>query len=119
MAVERDFELLDDYLANRLGQEERTTFEEKLKGDSELKNEYDLQQRFIEGIKKARVAELKSMMNSIPVPAAPSTVGAAAGKVAVWVVFIGIIGTGLYFYFNNDETATPAKEIANDSITSD
>jgi hypothetical protein len=119
MALERDFELLDDYLANRLGQEERSAFEEKLKADSELRNELDLQQQFIEGIKKARVAELKSLMNNIPVPAASPSVGAAAGKVAAGVVLIGLIGTGLYFYLDTEPVTNTSKEVAHDSIGPD
>jgi hypothetical protein len=116
MAVKRDFDLLDDYLANRLGQEDKSAFEQRLKSDTELRNEYDLQQQFIEGIKKARVAELKSMMNNIPVPAAPSTVSAVAGKVAIWVVLIGMIGTGLYFYFDKGQTTTPVDQTSDKII---
>lgn len=106
MAAEHDFELLDDYLANRLGEQEKSAFEEKLDKDPELKRELELQQQFINGIKKARVAELKAMMNKIPVPAAPSTGAAIGGKIAVWAVVAAVVGTALYLYFDKDQVAT-------------
>jgi hypothetical protein len=109
MAAERDLEMLDDYLANRLGEQERSAFEQKLNSDPELKGEYNLQQEFINGIKKARVAELKTMMNQIPVPSATTSATAVGAKAAMWVVVAGIIATGLYLYLKEDtNTALPS-----------
>jgi hypothetical protein len=102
MAAERDLEMLDDYLANRLGEQERSAFEQKLKSDPELKNEYNLQQEFINGIKKARATELKAMMNQIPVPSATTSATAVGAKAGMWVVVAGIIATGLYLYLSED-----------------
>jgi hypothetical protein len=109
MAAERDFELLDDYLANRLNPTERSEFEQKLNTDSLLKNEFDLQQRMVSSIKTARVAELKSMLNNIPVPPmhTPATV---ATKVALWTVMTALTGTGLYFYLNQSQEKSPVTE---------
>src|SRR5687768_16764423 len=98
MAAERDFEMLDDYLANRLGEQEKSAFEQKLNTDPDLKSEYELQQQLINGIKKARVAELKAMMGKIPVPAGSSTGTAIGAKIALWAAVVGVVGTGLYFY---------------------
>src|SRR5687767_11416583 len=112
MAAERDFELLDDYLANRLGEKEKSAFEQKLNTDVDLKREFELQQQFINGIKKARVAELKAMMNKIPVPAGTSTGTAIGAKIALWAVVVGVIGTSLYLYFDKDEiTVLPADSV--------
>lgn len=111
MAAEKDLELLDDYLANKLGVEERSAFEQKLNTDPNLKSEFELQQEFIQGIKKARMSELKSMLNNVPVPAAPTSGVAVGAKIAMWVVAIGVIGTGLYFYFDDEKQDLPASEI--------
>src|SRR5881392_2908175 len=102
MAAERDLELLDDYLSNRLDAQEKARFENKLTQDPGLKSELELQQQFVDGIKKARTAELKSMLNNIPVP--PSATGTAAGaKIAAAVIAVAIVGTSLYFYFDKDQ----------------
>ena len=110
MAVERDLELLDDYLANRLDENARAAFEQKLNTDFDLKHEYELQQQFIEGIKKARIAQLKSMMNNVPVPSLQPNATALAGKVVLWSVVIGIVGTGLYYYLNQDQGKEKTQE---------
>jgi hypothetical protein len=101
--AERDLELLDDYLANRLDASERSAFEQKLNTDPALKSEYILQEQFVNGIKKARVAELKAMMNNVPVPSLQNNAGAMAGKVVLWTVLVGLVGSGLYLYFNRQD----------------
>lgn len=111
MAAEKDLELLDNYLAHKLGAEERSAFEQKLNTDPDLKSEFELQQQFINGIKKARMGELKTMLNNIPVPAAPTSGAAVGAKVAMWAVAVGVIGTGLYFYFDDEKQLSPASEI--------
>lgn len=109
MAVEKDFELLDDYLSNRLRGQDKTVFEQKLKGDLELKAEHQFQQKLVEGIRNARVSELKSMLNNTAVP----TVGgdtALFTKVAIGVVILGFIGAGSYIYLNQNEPTLPVIE---------
>jgi hypothetical protein len=112
MATERDFELLDDYLTNRLDAGERSAFEQKIESDPDLKNEYKLQQRLIDGIQKARMAELKGMLNGIPVPPAGTGV-TAIGKLAIGTFVVGAVATGIYFYMNQAEETKPVTEIQN------
>lgn len=109
MAAERDLELLDDYLSNRLDPQSRSAFEQKLETDPSLRSEYDLQKQFVRGIQNARAAELKSFMNSIPVPAA-TTGGTIAAKVIASTLIVGAIGTGLYFVLTPEER-TPSKPV--------
>jgi hypothetical protein len=113
MAAERDLELLDDYLANRLDEKRKSDFEQKLNTDPDLKSELELQQQFIKGIKAARIAELKSMLSNVPVPAIQTGGTVAAGKIAVWTLFIGLIGTGIYFYVDQKDN----KEIQSETKT--
>jgi hypothetical protein len=121
MAAERDLELLDDYLGNRMDEPSRAAFEQKINANQELRGELEIQQQMISGIKKARIAELKGMLNNIPVPAGQTTGVAVGTKVALWVAVAGLIATGIYLYVDNDsteivvpntETITPESEDA-------
>ena len=97
MAEERDLELLDDYLANRMSDNDRSAFEQKIKADPNLHQEYVLQKRLIQGIKDARAAQLKSMLNQVPVPShGPGN--AIASKVIIGtVVTLMIVGAAYWF----------------------
>jgi hypothetical protein len=83
MALEQDLELLDNYLANRLSEQERVEFEKKVEADPELKKEISFQQSLVEGIRNARAAELKTMFNTIPVA--------------------GLFASGIYYLISHDE----------------
>ncbi len=106
MAVERDFELLDDYLANRLSAEDATAFEKQLQAEPQLARELNIQKSITEGIRQARAAELKAMLNNVPVP--PVQGGQSLlTKVATWAVVAGLVATSVYLYLSQDEeTAT-------------
>jgi hypothetical protein len=107
MALEKDFELLDDYLAGRMDATERQAFQNKLNADPQLKGEFELQQQLVEGVKKARVLELKSMMNNIPVPALHGTETATViSKIALWTVVAGLVATGVFLYVKSDDNKT-------------
>ena len=56
MALEKDFELLDEYLRNKLSAADKAAFEQKLQGDADLQREHKLQQKIAEGLRKARTA---------------------------------------------------------------
>lgn len=103
MASEKDFELLDQYVGNRLNAEEKASFEKKLETDAELKKEVKLQQQIVEGVRKQRTLELKKMLNDIPLSSIPSEGPSLLTQVGLWVVVAGFVGTGLYFYFNQEK----------------
>ncbi|MDH5251225.1 MAG: hypothetical protein OEW40_19680 [Cyclobacteriaceae bacterium] len=102
MASEKDFELLDEYIGNRLNAQDKISFEQKLAVDTELKREFLLQQKIIAGIRQARVAELKQMLNNIPLSSIPNNGTSMLTQIGIWVAAAGIVGTGLYFYFKPD-----------------
>jgi hypothetical protein len=110
MAAERDFELLDDYLANRLDEKARAAFEQKLAIDPNLKSEFELQQEFVKGIKKVRAAEIKAMLNTVPVPAIPAQGTALTIKVAILTAVVGIVGTGLFLYLKQPDKTIETPE---------
>lgn len=108
MASERDLELLDDYISNRLGGAEKTAFEERLQQDPDLKAEYTIQQQIAAGIRQARAAELKQMLNSIPVPPVSGT-GLSAAKIA-GLAIVALLGLTLIYYVTRQTPeAIPAK----------
>lgn len=96
--------MLDDYLANRLDEQQKSAFEQKLNSDSALRNEYQVQQQLITSIKKMRAAELKAMMSNIPVPSGASTGTTIGTKIALWTGVAAIIATGVYFYLSDEQT---------------
>lgn len=109
MADERDLELLDDYLTNQMSDQDRSAFEQKLKADPDLQHEYALQKRLIQGIKDARVAELKSMLNNVAVPTGGA--GNALGtKVLLGTLATIIIAGAAYWFLKQDQIAVPATE---------
>jgi hypothetical protein len=110
MATERDFELLDDYIANRLKGSGRSAFENKLQADPDLQNEFSIQQNLVEGIKKARAAELKAMLQNVPVPSVPHGGSMSLGvKAALTTLVAAIVATGIYFYFQEKPSIEQAK----------
>src|SRR5690606_17635172 len=102
MATERDLELLDDYLSNRLKGPERIEFERRLETDASLQSELALQRELIEGIRAARVAELKTMLNQLPVP--PASGGSIAAKFAAWALAVAVVGLGGYYLWQRSTT---------------
>jgi hypothetical protein len=116
MAAERYFELVDDYLTNRLSAADAAEFEKQVQADPQLAQELTIQQELVGGLKKARAAELKAMLNNVPV--SPVQGGSSAlVKVGTSVVVAGLIATGLYFYFAQDEEGDAAKTIAEQPVT--
>ncbi|HEU5291784.1 MAG TPA: hypothetical protein VFU05_14140 [Cyclobacteriaceae bacterium] len=112
MALEKDLELLDDYLSNRLSGEERSTFEKRLENDPQLKQELKTQQDFVQGIRNARISELKSMLNNIPVAPASGGQTGMLVKAGSWVAITGLVVTAAFFYFSKDDATETVQEPA-------
>ena len=115
-----NFDLIDDYLANRLSGDEIKTFEGDMIGDPTLRSEVERQRIIIEGIRKARIGELKSMLNQVPIEGGAVLGNWSAMKVAATIGVAAIIGTGIYFYLNSSTPSipvTPSVEIPSDSIS--
>jgi hypothetical protein len=106
MTSEKDLELLDQYVGNRMSAHDKAVFEKKLAADKELHTEYRLQQKIVEGVRKARATELKKMLNDIPVANLPTDGTPLLTQVGIWVIVAGLVGTGAYFYFAEDGTST-------------
>lgn len=109
MALERDLELLDRYIANGLKGEEKAAFEQQLNADPELSREYSSQQSIAEGIRHARRVQLKAMLNNIPVPA-PTGGEAVLAKTLAGLLVAGAIGAGVYLYLKPGKETTTAQQ---------
>lgn len=113
MASEKDLELLDQYVSNRLAPQDKTAFEKKLESDTPLKNEFTIQKKVVEKLREARVKELKTMFNNVPASALETGGSSVASQVVLWVAVVGALGGGLYLYLNNQDTVEPeTKSIA-------
>ena len=111
-----NFELIDDYLTNRLGEGEKATFEQRLESDPALQADVELQKHILDGVKKARAIELKTMLNNVPVGGGFSS-GLSAGKIAAGIVAAGIVATSLYFYLKPAGTPTSKPAIISKNQT--
>jgi len=98
-----NFEHIDDYLANRLGQADKQAFEQQLEGNPELREEVEFQRQLIEGVRRARALEIKGMLNNVPVGGA----GWSGGQIAAAVISAGVVVTSLYFFLNADTPTAP------------
>lgn len=128
-----NFEHIDDYLTNRLAPAEKANFERQLETDGALRADVEFQKLTIEAIKQARVAQLKSMLNNVPIGGSGFSTGLTTAKIAGGVISIALIGGLTYFYLqghskNNEikpidiatqETTKPVNPVstASDSIT--
>jgi hypothetical protein len=102
--TEQQFEMMDDYLSNRLSADDKSAFEQQVQADPQLAQELDIQKNLVEGIRQARAVELKSMLNNVPV--SPINGGSSMlMKVGTWAVVAGLVVTGIYFYSTNNEEA--------------
>ena len=111
MALEKDFELLDEYLRNKLSAADKAAFEQKLQGDADLQREHKLQQKIAEGLRKARTAELKNMLNNIPVSSVHGSEISIGVKTLISLTVAGLVATGIYLYLDKEETEAPAQQI--------
>jgi len=106
-----NFELIEKYLAGQLHGPEKDAFESQLQTDTSLQSDVALQQQIIEGIKRARITELKTMLSQVPVAGLMQT-GVSAIKIITGAVTAGAIITGAIFYFKPvpKETVAPIVE---------
>ncbi|UII20966.1 hypothetical protein [Fulvivirga ligni] len=126
-------EQIDAYFGNEMTDAEMLNFENSVHNDPSLKKEFEFQQEIVNSLREARKAELKAMLNAVPVSGGMSTGSSLSlGKVVSMVAAVAILGTSVYFIADSDKgvqqekaiTPTikqepvlePAKEVATSSI---
>jgi hypothetical protein len=95
------FELIDDYLTNRLTGDEKIAFEKQVEADPSLKTDLQLQKVILESVKKARAAELKTMLQNVPVGGSTGIAQFSVMKMAAGIIGAGLLIAALSYYFNN------------------
>jgi hypothetical protein len=111
-----NFELIEKYATGQLQGPEKEAFELQLQTNTSLQNDVALQKRIIEGIKNARVAELKAMLNQVPVTGVMSS-GVSAMKIITGAVAVGAILTGTLFYFKSWQKEVTPRPVENEVPT--
>lgn len=101
-----NFELIDGYLTGKLNEAAKAAFEQQLAADPTLKAEVDLQRQIVEGVRQARVAELKAMLNQVPVGGSASFTNWVAGIAAV-----AVVGAVTLWYVSEEADVTQKDEI--------
>ncbi len=110
-----NFELIDNYLTNRLGDAEKVAFEMQLASDPSLKADVTLQKQILEGVKKARAVELKAMLQKVPVGGSASF-NFPMLRMAAGVVGAGLLIAALSLYFKNGKEVPNMSSSIEDSI---
>ena len=101
-----NFELIEKYLAGELTGADREAFEKQLQADNSLRGDVALQRQIVEGIKKARMSELKAFLNQVPVT--PAMQGAASSvQIISGVVAVAALVTGTLFYIKPWQNEKP------------
>jgi hypothetical protein len=96
-----NFELIDDYLTNRLSGEAKKDFEKQVEADPSLKTDLQLQKVILESVKKARAAELKTMLKNVPVGGSTGIAQFSVMKMAAGIIGAGLLIAALSHYFKN------------------
>lgn len=93
--------LVNAYFDGDLSESQVHDFENQLKNDPELKQEYDFQNDIVNGLKEARRLELKAMLNNTTVGGANvAGSGLGFGKIAASILFLGLVGSGVAWYLS-------------------
>ena len=97
----KNFELIDDYLSNRLNGAEKEAFEKQLDQDPTLRSELTFQKQVVSGIRHARAAELKAMLNKVPVGG--SVIEFSVMRMAAGLAGAAIVAGSIYYFANRGE----------------
>ncbi len=103
-----EIERIDDYITGRLSGREKEDFEKQMEANPSMREDVILQRQIADGIRKARAAELKRMLNNVPVGGN----GWSPGKIAATALTAGLVASALYFYLGQDPVAeTSASQV--------
>jgi hypothetical protein len=102
----KNFDKVEAYFNNELSDSEKNDFLREVDTNAELKAEYNFQNEVVNGIKNARKAELKAMLNNVPVTSIGTSTSGLYKLLAGGVATL-MVGTASWYYFN----ASPTSEV--------
>jgi len=103
-----NFELIDDYLTNRLPEQDKVAFEKQVASDPSLKADLAMQKGILESVKKARAAELKAMLQKVLVGGGGSaSISLRIMKMAAGVAGAALLIAALSYYFKDGHKGSP------------
>ncbi len=100
-------EIIESYLRNELSAAERADFEQLVRQDPLLYNEFLLQKEIVSGLHSYRKEQLKSRLNQIDVSNTSSWSG--AGSATAWIgglALVGLLSWFGYSHFGGQETTS-------------
>ncbi|MBL3658480.1 hypothetical protein [Fulvivirga sediminis] len=106
-----EVEKIDAYFGNEMTEAEQIDFENSVQNDPTLKKEFEFQNDIVNALRETRKAELKAMLNKVPVSGSMSTSSSfSVGKIASLIVGAAIMGVSVYFLTNSDAAGSLATE---------
>jgi hypothetical protein len=101
----KNLEQIDEYLANRMTDEQRDAFEAQVQADPELKAEVEMQTQIVEAIRAARMQELKGMLQRVPVETGILPISnRSVFRIAAGVAGIGVLIAATFYYIKTNRT---------------
>ena len=96
---------IESYLSGQMNADQLAKFESELKVNPELQQELSFQSEVINGIGEYRKTELIARMDALKVPSAwwSAVQQSATVQYVGGIIITGLIGTGVWFAFQNDE----------------
>jgi len=98
----KNFDKVEAYFNNELSSSEKSEFLNEIETNTELQSEYNFQNEVINGIKESRKAELKAMLDKVPITAV-STATTGLYKIFAGSVATILLGTAAWYYFTPTE----------------
>lgn len=98
-------EKINAYLEGKLSGREMQEFEQQLRKDPIMENEFQLQKDIVNSLKEFRKAELKARLDNINIGAGVGS-GFSGMNLAITVALTSLIAVGVFFYVNQDDSKT-------------
>ncbi len=112
-----NFEKVEAYFNNELSNSEKNDFLNDVETNTELKSEYDFQKDVIGGIKEVRKAELKAMLDKVPIAASIGTASTYMYKILGGAAATILIGSSVWYYTNSSNELHIVPETKTEAIS--
>lgn len=107
-------ELIDDYLAGRMSENQQAVFENQIQTDPILRQEVEFQREIVQGIRQHRISMLKGRLQQIEVPQGGWQASLSTGQLVGYGLLGSAVLAGVFYLFSQSEiqTAGPAGPVS-------